>query len=128
MSKRKTDAEPLPISYWYAYLAKMGVPKHTVQMIQIAMIQDAVTQGKDLKYDRIYTGIALMLHKTFGFGTQRIMKGLHGFDDICGSVLEDTNGPDERQWTDIMQELKDATGIVIHTGDDNRLVCEISRE
>ena len=127
MSKKKPDKEPLPISYWYAYLAKMGVPKHTVQMIQIAMIQDALTQSGNMKCDRIYTGIGLMLHDVFGFGQKRIFKGLHGFDDICGSVLSD-DPENEKDWVDIMQRFKNETGIVIHTGGDDRLIAEVSRD
>lgn len=127
MSKKKTEQEPLPMSYWYTYLARHGIPKHTVQMLQIALIQDALTQSGNMKCDRIYTGIGLMLCEVFGFGRERIMRGLHGFDDICGSVLSD-NPENEQDWVDIMQRFKDKTGIVIHTGGDDRLIAEISRD
>ena len=128
MKKPKaTEGQRLTLQWINAYLAKHGIPKHMIQEIQISMIYDAITQGHDMQYDRIYTGIALMLRKEFGFGVQRIMRGLHAFDEICGSVLAD-NPENEKDWTDIMQELKDETGIVIHTGDENRLIAEISRE
>ena len=111
------------------YLAKYGIPKQVIKQIRIALISDAVTEGKDLKYDRIYTGIALAARRAYGFGAVRILRLLRSFDAICGSVLEDgEHTTDPREWTDIMQELKDETGIVIHTGEDNRLICEISRK
>jgi hypothetical protein len=112
-----------------AYLARYGIPKQMIKKIRLALIYDAVTEGKDLKYDRIYTGIALAARRAYGFGPERILRLLREFDSICGSVLDDgEHTADPRDWTDIMQELKDETGIVINTGEDNRLICEVSRE
>lgn len=125
---KPTEGQRMTIQAVYAYLARHGIPKGMVQQIQIALIYDAVTQGNDLKYDRIYTGIALMLRRTYGFGPERIMKGLREFDSICGSVLEtDENGNETANWPDLMERLEDETGIVIHTGEDNRLICEHRR-
>lgn len=109
------------------YLAAHGIPRHIVKKIRIALTNDAIQESTAMKYDRIYTGIALAIRRAYGFGAERIIRGLREFDKVCGSVLTD-DGPDDRDWTDIMQELKDETGIVIHTGDDDRLVLEISRK
>lgn len=124
-----TSGQKMTMQAVYAYLARHGIPKHMIQQIQVSLIYDAVTQGEDLKYDRIYTGIALTLRKKFGWGPERILRALRGFDEICGSVLEKSeDGEDLANWNKLMQELKDETGLVIHTGDDNRLICEVSRD
>ena len=103
------------------YLLQKGIPRSMIQNIRISLTYDAVTQGHDIQYDRIFTGIALMLRKEFGFGPERIIRGLRRFDNECGSVIDDP----EKDWGDLMKELKDETGIVIRTGDDDRLICEI---
>ena len=109
------------------YLAAHGIPRHMVKKIRVVLTNDAIQESTAMKYDRIYTGLALAIRHAYGFGAERILRGLREFDKICGSVLgEDSR--DERPWTEIMQELKDTTGIVIHTGDDDRLICEISRQ
>ena len=105
----------------HAYLASRGIPKPMVRQIQLVLVHDAITQGRAMQYDRIYAGIALMLRKCYGFGLERILKGLHCFDDIAGSVIDN---PD-KDWTDIMQELKDETGIVVRSGDGDRVFFEI---
>lgn len=131
MSRRNqmTAGQQMTMQQVEAYLARYGIPKQMIKKIRLALIYDAVTEGKDLKYDRIYTGIALAARRAYGFGAKRILRLLRMFDRICGSVLEDgEHTADPRDWTDIMQELKDETGIVIHTGEDNRLICEVSRE
>ena len=100
-----------------------------VDSILADLILYSVTEGKDLKYDRIYSGVALMLWRRYKLSGPEILEGLREFDRICGSVLDkDENGEDTANWTAIMEWLKEETGIVIHTGDDKRLICEVSRE
>lgn len=126
---KPTPGQRMTMQAVYAYLARHGIPKHMIQQIQVSLIYDAVTQGEDLKYDRIYSGIALALRKEMGWGPERILRVLRRFDDVCGSVLDkDENGEDLANWNKLMQELKEETGLVIHTGDDNRLICEVSRD
>lgn len=107
-----------------AYMLSHNIPKPMIESIRTALIYDAVVEGNFLQYDRIYTGVALMLHREFGFGAERIARGLHSFDEICGSVLSEEEGGSNAEWPDLMQQLKDETGIVIHTGTDKRLICE----
>lgn len=129
MSKKKklTQGQQKTIEDFRLFLNKYySVPTKAFDMFREALIYDAVTQGKDVKYDRIFCGIALMLHDEFGFGARRIFRGLSKFDEVCGSVLQtDEDGNDIADWPDLMQRLKDETGIVIRTGDDNRLIVEI---
>lgn len=112
-----------------AYLAAHGIPRQMVDNIRVVLVNDAIQESTAMKYDRIYTGIALAVRHTCGFGPERILRVLREFDRICGSVIGD-DGPDERPWTEIMEELKRETGIVIHTDteNENRLICEVSRE
>lgn len=110
-----------------AYLAAHGIPRQMVDKIRVVLVNDAIQESDNMKYDRIYTAVALAIRHTYGFGAEKIARCLREFDRICGSVLQGGDG-DDRDWTEIMQELKDTTGIVIRTGDENRLVCEIGRE
>lgn len=110
-----------------AYLAAHGIPRTMVDNIRTVLINDAIQESNAMKYDRIYTAVALAIRHEYGFGPERILRGLREFDRICGSVLGNEER-DERPWTEIMEELKEETGIVIHTGDENRLICEVSRE
>lgn len=105
------------------YLKARGIPKQMIDQIRMSLTYDAVTQSKDIQYDRIYTGIGLMLRKEYGFGRERILRGLKCFDDTVGSVLD----PD-KDWTTVMDELRDDVGIIIRSGDENRLVIECLTE
>jgi len=105
-----------------AYLARRGVPKSMVNEIRLAMMEDAIENGNNIQADRIYTSVALMLHRAFGFGAKRIFKGLKCFDEINGAAAEDTT------WNELMQELDDETGIIIRSGEDkDRLAFEYRR-
>ena len=129
MRKNVTPGQKMTMQQVYGYLAQRGVPKHMIQMIQMSLIYDAITEGNDMKYDRIFTGIAIALRKECGWGAERILRVLRKFDEVCGSVLEkDLEGEELANWTKLMEWLKEETGIVIHTGEDTRLICEVSRE
>lgn len=124
-----TKGQRMTLQAIYAYLAKKGIPRWQIDAIREALIYDAVTEGHNIQMDRIYTGIAIMLRKEYGFGVERILRGLRRFDDVCGSVLDkNMDGEDIADWTNLMEWLKADTGIVIQTGDDNRLICEVSRD
>ena len=124
---KATKGQNLTMQQVYAYLASKGVPKSMIRAIREALIYDAVVESTDIRYDRIYTSIGIMLRKTFGFGAERIIRALKAFDQICGSVLAVEDGGEDKDWTELMQWFQDETGIVIHTGADNRLVCESTR-
>ena len=127
--KRPTPGQIMTIQQVKGYLASKGVPKHMIDAIRTSLIYDAVTEGHNLQMDRIFTGIAVAARKEYGFGPERILRLLRRFDNVCGSVLDkDADGNDLADWTKIMEWLKAETGIVIHTGEENRLICEVSRE
>lgn len=100
------------------YLKTHGVSPNMIDAIRIAMTEDAVQSGKDIQADRIYTLIALMLHDCYSMGQKRIIKGLQYFDQLCGLTAE------EYPWEKLMEELHEKTGLVIHSGDDERLIFE----
>lgn len=125
MSRKKRKAPLRSKSDIYRLLRMYGVSKEFTDAILSDLIYYAVTEGNDLKYDRIYSGVALMLHRRYHLSGPEILEGLREFDAVCGSVLSDEEtGEEGADWRDLMAELKEATGIVIHTGDDNRLICE----
>lgn len=100
------------------FLRTHGVSPNMIDAIRLTMIEDAVQNGKDIQADRIYTLLALMLHDCYGMGQKRIVKGLQKFDELCGLPAN------EYPWEKLMEELHEKTGIVIHSGDDDRLVFE----
>lgn len=126
---KPTKGQRMTMQQTYAYMLQHNIPRPMINAIREALIYDAVVEGSNIQTDRIYSGIAVMLRQEFGFGTERILRGLRKFDEVCGSVLDkDADGKDIADWTTIMEWLKEETGIVIHTGEDNRLICEVSRD
>lgn len=95
-----------------------GVSPNMIDAIRLTMIEDAVQNGKDIQADRVYTLLALTLHDCYGMGQKRIVKGLQHFDGLCGLTA------DEYPWEKLMEDLHEKTGIVIHSGDDDRLIFE----
>lgn len=134
MSKQKRKKRELPQDTMQAldrYLAFYGLPPKEFHQIRLALTQDALQQADDLKYDRILSAIGLALHEEYNFGAQRICRVLERFDHICGSVnIHDDGLPETEQgWIGLMEKLKNETGIVIATGDDNyRIFTEANRE
>lgn len=101
------------------YLTKHGIPKPMINEIRMAFMDDAIRNGGNIQADRIYTSVALMLRRAYGFGAQRILKGLKCFDELNGSALED------KTWEELMKELDEETGIIIRSGEDkDRLAFE----
>lgn len=103
------------------YLLQHGIPPKMVDEIRLAFINDAVRESNDMKYDRIYAGIALAAHRAFGFGPKRILRIMHAFDDLAGYISSNDEGYD---WTSLMTDLRNETGFVVQTDGENRLVFE----
>lgn len=132
MSRRTklTKGQQKSVDDFRLFLYKyFSVPVKIFNSFLEALIFYSVTEADWLKYDRIYSGIALMLWRRYQLSGPEIVEGMKAFDAICGSVLKkDETDEDMAEWPDLMKELRDATGIVIHTGDDNRLICECEWE
>lgn len=132
MSRRKfkaTAGQRMTLDAVYRLLHMYGCSNYQINAIRESLIYYSVTEGTDVKYDRIYSAVAILLWRRYQLSGLEIYNALHDFDAVCGSVLRnDETGEDGLDWGDLMQELKDNTGIVIHTGDDNRLICECEWE
>lgn len=105
------------------YLRARGIPQSMIEQIRICFVNEALAESSNMKYDRIYTAIALMLRRAYGFGHVRIFRGMQAFNDVMASVSRDD---DPMEWEELMAELDRDTGIVIRTadGDKDRLVCD----
>lgn len=126
---KKTPGQRLTMQQVYGYLAGRGIPRQMIEGIRTALIYDGVTEAKDVMYDRIYSAVALMIWRRYKLSPSEIVEALKEFDRICGAVLDSDESEEAgAEWTDIMKELREETGIVIHTGDDNRLICESTFE
>lgn len=132
MSRRNkpTKGQMMTIEEFRLFLYKYyNVPTTVFDSFRTNLIYYAVTEGKWVQYDRIFVGIGKMLYQRYQLSGPEILKALGDFDAICGSVLDkDENGEDTANWNKIMEEFRDATGIVIRTGDDNRLIVECDWE
>lgn len=51
---KETKGQKLTMQQVYGYLASKGVPRTMVHAIRYSLIQDAVVEGTEMKYDRIY--------------------------------------------------------------------------
>jgi 3-deoxy-D-arabino-heptulosonate 7-phosphate (DAHP) synthase class II len=96
----------------YAYLASKGIPKPMMHTIRDILADEAVREADNIRYNRIYTAIAIMLHRHLGFGRKRTLDALHYFDDLCGEMLNT-----DKNWGDLMKELDEELHIVIRCGD-----------
>lgn len=105
------------------YLKVKGVPQQMIQQIRRALAVDAMQEADNLHWDRIYCSIALALRSCYGYGPQRIMKCMQTVNDL---MMEVADG--KTTWRENMEKLRDETGIVIRTGDDDRLIIEVGQE
>lgn len=131
MSRKKpTKGQQKSIEDFRLFLSKYyAVPTKVFDAFRESLIYYAVTEGDWLRYDRIFCGVAIMLWQRYKLSGPEILEGLKTYDSICGSVLDkDENGEDTANWHDLMEKLREETGIVIHTGPDNRLICECEWE
>lgn len=110
------------IKYFKVYLRQKGIPANMVEAIRYAFVNEALAESSDMKYDRLYTALALATRRAFGFGHVRILRVMQEFEKIMRSLTSEN----PKEWEDIMEELDDETGIVIRTdnNDRNRLVCD----
>ena len=108
------------------YLAQKGIPKSMVTQIRQHLTYDSVAESHAVIADRIFAGIAIAARKAFGFGPKRIMQLLKEFDAVAGSVLDGPDGKrSNKDWTDLMEWLREETGLIIRSGDGDRLVVEV---
>lgn len=101
-----------------AYLQAKGIPKSMINEIRLALTNDAVKQSISVQADRIFTIVALTLREAYGFGYKRIFDGLKKFDEL------NQQAADDYIWPELMERLRDETGIVVKSGDDQRIAFE----
>lgn len=101
-----------------AYLQAKGIPKSMINEIRIALTNDAVQQSTAVQADRVFTIVALTLREAYGFGYKRIFEGLKKFDELNQMAADDYI------WPELMERLRDETGIVVKSGDDQRIAFE----
>ncbi len=124
MNRRPTlQKEHMSIKHIKGYLMSKGIPPAMVDKIREDLAWDAVEQSRDIKYDRIYSAVALLLRRKLKFGPKRIVDMLSGLDEIMEEAIK-LNG----RWDILMSELRDETGIVIRTDEENRVILENWRE
>jgi len=95
------------------------VPEVLIDQMLLILTNESIREAQAMQYDRILAGFALALARLHGWGQKRIVQVLMEFDRIAGEL-----GESEKSWTDVMAELDDLTGIVIHPADGKRFVME----
>lgn len=103
------------------YLLQKGVPPAMFDTIRLALIDDAIRNSNALRTDRIFCLLALTLRKAYGFGRKRITEGMKTFDELNGRF---TSPDEDVSWNELMQELRDETGLVIVTNTEDRIAFE----
>lgn len=103
------------------YLRQKGVPPAMFDTIRLALIDDAIRNSNALRTDRIFCLLALTLRKAYNFGRKRIAQGMKVFDELNGRF---TSPDEEVSWNELMQELRDETGLVIVTNTEDRIAFE----
>ena len=121
---KQTKGQKITMSQVYPYLLGHGIPRQMIDSIRVSLIYDAMTEAHNIAYDRIYTGIALMLNDVFNLSAEQILDGLTYFDKVCAEVIMDPDHKAPKDWMDHMDRLREETGIVVYTGDDKRLIVE----
>lgn len=103
------------------YLRQKGVPPAMFDTIRLALIDDAIRNSNALRTDRIFCLLALTLRKAYNFGRKRITDGMKVFDELNGRF---TSPDEDVSWNELMQELRDETGLVIVTNTEDRIAFE----
>ena len=120
---RGSGTKSLTITQVKAYLASKGIPQKMITVLIAAMVSDAITEADNMKVDRIYTIVALMLHDEFDMNSEDIIHGLQRLDSLFGEISDD----DELHWTHVMERLDNECGLIIRSGDEHRIVIEYAR-
>ena len=108
------------LNYVMGYLRTKGVTREKIEWIRQVLSADAVVQASNLKHDRIYTAVALAGYRAWDFEGEKGLELLKHFEKI----MEDVEDEDGKNWPARMKELKDGAGIVIITGEGNRVIVE----
>lgn len=111
MSKRKKGA-------WtreqvYGFLQSKGIAGALLMEIKAVLAEEALTNGRNLAYNRIYTAVALTARRSLHFGSKRLLRFLRDFNKVCVEVMDE-----DREWSDVMAELDRETGIVIRQNEE----------
>ena len=105
-----------------ALLRSKGFSPAAIKTIRYAFIDDAIENARDVHADRIYTMVALMLYDCFGFEHEDIFAGLKRFEELHNKIVDGT------AWHEMMEELREKTGIVVRSESDNRIAFEYDPE
>ena len=107
------------LDVWCKYLRSKGITQTMINEIRFAFASDALAQSHNLKADRVYTVFCLAMLED-DLEPERILKISQNADRLFGRIRRD-----ETDWQTEMNRLRDDGGIVIHTGDDDRILIDI---
>lgn len=107
----------------FGYLRMKGIPPTMVQALRQWLAEDAVQEAEYLHWDRIFTMFASALRETYGFGAERILRCLQTANEIMGDISYG-----KYTWRNLGEKLKEDTGLVVRTGDDDRVIIEVGDE
>lgn len=104
----------------FAYLrARYGIPQSMLEQIRIALAEDALADGEDMGFNRLYTAVVLMMHRVYGLEGDELVKGLAGLDEIMDWVVKKGVS-----WEEIMKTTYEETGILVQHGADGDWIAE----
>lgn len=102
---------------------KYRVPDRLLKTYRYACCDKAVQDSHEIKANRLYTLLALVLHEQLGFGNKRVYKFLSAYSDRYEAFYN--SGCD---WRSLMEECRAKTGMIIRTGEEGDELCEFTDE
>lgn len=104
--------------YVYGLLRSKNINDNTIRQIKECLTWEAVHEASNVQFDRIFTAMCMAIREEYGFGGKKILRAADRANKILISI-----GESEESWQDLMQNLREETGIIVRTGDD-RFVIE----
>lgn len=99
--------------------AKYRVPDRLLKEYRYACCDKAVQDSHEIKANRLYTLLALVLHEQLGFGNKRVYKFLSAYSDRYEAFYNSGC-----KWAELMEECREKTGMIIRTGEEGDELCE----
>lgn len=106
-----------------AYLRSKGIPPVMLARIVATIVDSAIAEADNMKVDRIYTMVALMMHDVYDMDGEDILRGLTHLDELFGELSD----ADDITWHNEMERLDNECGLIIHAEDENRIIVEYGR-
>lgn len=99
-----------------------------IEMMMKDFVNAAISEGEFMRADRFYAVAGCAIARVLNLNASDCPEETSDkILDVLGNMMEIMQAAEEDEsfsWHDIMLELDERTGIVIHSDHENRLICE----